>query len=307
MNLDFFQNFCVLEEERNITKAANRLFISRSALNRQLLQAEEELGQSLFRRLGNTLSLTQAGEIYLDTARQVLSAINQGNLLLSDLSTSTRGTFRFGASSSWCTDILCNVFSSFHEKYPGISVIPVQKDSAELNRQLQNGQLDFAIISSLDVIPELRIEPLATFEVLLFAPETHPMAIKSRISSSSEYAQCDLSWFQDDCFCLQGPDSPLHDLLWDIFRKENFKPKVIIEQSTRELSVEMARQGVACSFLSDFLPEHDSGIAKFALSPRLYYSIVLALPEDHQISSAEKHFLSCVAQYFGTELKMLAD
>lgn len=298
MNLDFFENFLVLAEEKNISKAANRLFISRSALNRQLLQVETELGQPLFRRLGTSLALTHAGEIYLDMARQVLSITNQGTLLLSDLNSCVRGVLRFGASSSWCTDVLSAVFGSFHQKYPGISITPIQGDSSQLIRMLKDGQLDFAIISSLDVDPVLQIEPLATYEVLLFVPDRHPMAKKSKLIQNGEYAPCSLDWFRDDYFCLQGPDSPLYDILWDTFHREKFMPKVILEHSTRHLSLELVRQGIACSFLSDFSPKYDTGIAKFSLNPRLYYSIVLAIPQGYHPTAAGNYFLSLVSQYF---------
>lgn len=62
-----------ISEERSITKAAEKLFITQSALNQQLQKLEKELGISLFIRTRSDWQLTPAGEIYVNTARQILN------------------------------------------------------------------------------------------------------------------------------------------------------------------------------------------------------------------------------------------
>ena len=62
-----------ISEERSITKAAEKLFITQSALNQQLQKLEKELGLPLFVRTRSDWHLTPAGEIYINTARQILN------------------------------------------------------------------------------------------------------------------------------------------------------------------------------------------------------------------------------------------
>ena len=58
-----------IAEENNITKAAEKLFITQSALNQQLLKLEKELGTPLFHRSRTNWRLTEAGEIYIEGAK----------------------------------------------------------------------------------------------------------------------------------------------------------------------------------------------------------------------------------------------
>ena len=61
-----------IAEENNITKAAEKLFLTQSALNQQLLKLEKELGTPLFHRSRTNWRPTKAGEVYLQNARQIL-------------------------------------------------------------------------------------------------------------------------------------------------------------------------------------------------------------------------------------------
>ena len=72
MDLKQIEYILKIAEEKNITHAAEKLFITQSALNQQLLKLEKELGCPLFYRSRTDWRPTPAGEIYLDAARQIL-------------------------------------------------------------------------------------------------------------------------------------------------------------------------------------------------------------------------------------------
>lgn len=73
MDLRQLENIIRINEERSITKAAEKLFITQSALNQQLQKLEAELGTPLFVRTRSDWRPTPAGEVYLDAARQILN------------------------------------------------------------------------------------------------------------------------------------------------------------------------------------------------------------------------------------------
>ena len=74
-----------ISEERSITKAAEKLFITQSALNQQLQKLEKELGLPLFVRTRSDWHLTPAGEIYVNTARQILNLKKDAYSQIQDL------------------------------------------------------------------------------------------------------------------------------------------------------------------------------------------------------------------------------
>lgn len=81
MDVTQLQYIIKIAEENNITKAAEKLFMSQSALNQQLLKLEKELGTQLFHRSRANWGLTDAGRIYVEGAKAVLQ-IDPVHLLL---------------------------------------------------------------------------------------------------------------------------------------------------------------------------------------------------------------------------------
>ena len=72
MDLKQIEYILKIAEENNITHAAEKLFITQPALNQQLLKLEKELGTPLFHRSRSNWRLTEAGEIYVKNAKQIL-------------------------------------------------------------------------------------------------------------------------------------------------------------------------------------------------------------------------------------------
>ena len=297
MNTIFFDSFVVLAEEKNISRAAARLFISRSALNRQLLAVESELGEPLFKRLGNSLELTYLGKVYWDMAVKVLDIVNRSELMMTSISNSIHGKITFGASPTFCPAVLTAVFPRFHEKYPGITIEAVQGDSTYLANLLRSGELDIAVISSNDVTEDISSTFLQDGEVVLVAPDTHKMASRAGIDGRGELLQCDLNWFRDDLFCMQARTSPMFDIIQDAFRVADFTPNIILENTTRSLSLALTSDGIANAFLIDIFLDSVPGIVKFALCPRAYYSLSLATIKNYSPSSAEQYFLDLVESF----------
>ena len=73
MDLRQLENIVAIAEERSISRAAERLFISQPALSQQVSKLEARLGVPLFSRDKQGLSLTQAGKVYVENAKKILS------------------------------------------------------------------------------------------------------------------------------------------------------------------------------------------------------------------------------------------
>lgn len=82
---DHLVTVLMIAEQRSITRAAKRLYLDRSTVNRQLLFIESQLGTPLFKRAHGLMLPTEIGKAYLDIANKTLSCITEGEKKLSDL------------------------------------------------------------------------------------------------------------------------------------------------------------------------------------------------------------------------------
>lgn len=93
MNLKEIEYIVKISEERNVTRAAEKLFITPSALNQQLLHLERDIGTPLFNRSRTGWTPTEAGEVYLETAREMLRMKREAYHRLQDIAAVKRAPF----------------------------------------------------------------------------------------------------------------------------------------------------------------------------------------------------------------------
>ena len=86
MDLRQIENIIAIEQEQSISRAAEKLFLTQSALNQQLLKLEKELGTPLFERRKHSMIPTFAGRIYLRTAHQIVDMKKETYRIISDIS-----------------------------------------------------------------------------------------------------------------------------------------------------------------------------------------------------------------------------
>ena len=115
-----------ISEERSITKAAEKLFITQSALNQQLQKLEKELGLPLFVRTRSDWHLTPAGEIYVNTARQILNLKKDAYSQIQDLKESGNRRISLGLIPERGVNMFTAIYPEFHRKFPDIRIEPVE-------------------------------------------------------------------------------------------------------------------------------------------------------------------------------------
>lgn len=138
----------ILHEEKNITRAAERMFISQPALTYRIRQLEEEFGVTILFRNKRGISFTPEGEYILDYARQMLLQLQKAKEHLAQLSHEVTGQLRLGVASNFAYYRLPRILRHFHEIYPKVQVNLYTGLSADMFHLLNNEQIHIAIIRS---------------------------------------------------------------------------------------------------------------------------------------------------------------
>lgn len=141
-----FELLHVLKKTRNISKAADQLYISQSALSKRIKSMEKELGRELFIRSHQGIRFTPAGEQVLEHAARISDEMKAMYQSLETLTDEVCGTLNAGISINFSQYRLPDLLADYHKKYPKVRLQITTGQSRHLYRQMIEGTLDVAVI-----------------------------------------------------------------------------------------------------------------------------------------------------------------
>jgi DNA-binding transcriptional LysR family regulator len=140
------QYFVAVAQERNFTRAAERLHVAQPALSRQVRLLEQELGVELLHRTTHEFELTEAGQFLLERGPGLLSAADELWRSVRTYGTGERGQIvvAYGASASYET--APRLLHALAESHPGITIETAVKSVAEIVAGLSDGSIDLGLV-----------------------------------------------------------------------------------------------------------------------------------------------------------------
>jgi len=180
--LRFFNAIC--QHNLNVTAAARALFTSQPGVSRQMRLFEEELGLSLFARVGKTLvSLTPAGEEILIRCQKVLKEIDNIRAISQDLTKVTQGVLNIATTHTQARYVLPPIIKSFHSRFPDVKVNLYQDASLKNIKSTIAGESDFTIASGDDENCKGLVKlDCFKWQRLVVVPKNHALASEKNIS-----------------------------------------------------------------------------------------------------------------------------
>ncbi|MDO5132993.1 MAG: LysR family transcriptional regulator [Eubacteriales bacterium] len=159
MNLKTIEYFLVTAEEENVTKAAERLYISQQALSAHIKRLEEEYGVAFFDRKP-VFRLTEAGRRMVFYGKQLLKTEEEMKADFSDIEIHSRATLRVGISRLRSGAFFPHIWELYRTSHPNISIELVDGNSRELSEYLSVGKVDLYIGIDTPVVPIWKAEYL---------------------------------------------------------------------------------------------------------------------------------------------------
>lgn len=147
-NLEYYRVFYTVAKAGRITEAAQILNISQPAVSQAVRQLESQLGVALFTRVSRGVRLTKEGTLLYEYVSKGYEQFLLGEEQIDRMKNLEYGEVRIGASDMTLKYFLLPFLERFHEKYPDIKVIVTNGPTPETIRYLQNGKIDFGIIST---------------------------------------------------------------------------------------------------------------------------------------------------------------
>ncbi|MBI1685147.1 LysR family transcriptional regulator [Caulobacter hibisci] len=170
----------------SVRKAAERLHIAPSAVDRQILQLEERIGAPLFERLPQGLRMTAAGEMLVEAVRRWRRDFGRVQSQIKDLQGLYRGEVSLAlveGAVDFITDALC----AFRARYPGIQYRMQVCGSQAVDDLVLSGEFDLGLTFNPPKTHALRAERSLIYQIGAVVPAGHPLADKDEVS----FADCD--------------------------------------------------------------------------------------------------------------------
>lgn len=145
MDIRVLRYFLVICQEKNITRAAQRLHLSQPSLSKQIKDLEDELGVTLFIRGHRKITLTEEGYFLRDRAREIVDLTDDTTITLEKAKVIS-GTLRIGAGQSPALYPIMKILNKILLDYPDVKVELVDANADTVERRINQGSLDFGIV-----------------------------------------------------------------------------------------------------------------------------------------------------------------
>lgn len=296
-----------IADERSITRAAQKLYLTQPSLSHCVMTIERQLGTKLFRRTSDGLLLTYAGEKYYRMASEVLRVYAAFEAELSDESALARGRVTFGITNYLATDHLPRFLPAFSSAHPGIELHIREETTDEMERSLLSGKLDFAIMhtgldDSVTSNPSLIHEVLSRDPFLIAAPPDTPYMKEAVWREGEPYPELDPACLAEAPFLMVTQGQRIRHVTNRVLAAAGVTPRIVLTSRNYEMLRRLAAEGMGYTLV----PRQYVGIlGGQAYQPRYfmiperysaYWELSIVTPKDAYLSRAARELLGCFRQ-----------
>ena len=185
MDLRVLHTFVAVAELRHFARAADRCNLSQPAVSHQIRLLEEDLGTPLLNR-GRSVSLTVAGEVFLEDARRILAAVDRARERVAGISSGALGRIRIGATETLGLYLLPAVLDRYQQAHPRFALQFTIGSELDVLRRVAANDLDMAVVAGRPVLGELQSRRIGRDELVFVAPP------RSRLTRASSVKPADV-------------------------------------------------------------------------------------------------------------------
>lgn len=248
MDINQFEYVMTVAEEKSISKAAKKLYISQPSLSQYIMRLENNLGVKLFDRTTSSFILTFAGEKYVQTAKNILNLNAQMEKELSDIAGSKKGRLAMGVPNQTGRHILPLVLPEFHKRFPEIEIVVEEDVTIQLEEMLLSGKIDIAILNLPIQNDKILYETISAERMFLVAPQNHWICSQADFGNENKL---DFNCLRDEKFILLEQGQRMRLFADEIFHRADFKPNIVLEIKNLDTAYRIAAAGMGFTFVPE--------------------------------------------------------
>ncbi|AMN45944.1 CysB family transcriptional regulator [Steroidobacter denitrificans] len=251
----------IVENDLNITAAAERMHTSQPGVSKQLKQLEDELGFPIFLRQGRTLTrITPSGKRVIERAQKILKEVQNIKRLADEQKDDGRGTLSIGTTHTQARYVLPSVIRTFRQRYPQVELHLHQGTSEQIAEMASLDRIDFAInTGSQEMFTNLVLLPCYRWHRRLVVPHGHPLENEAKVTIETLAKYPIVTYV----FSYSGPSS-----LQQIFARAGKTPNVALTARDADVIKTYVRLGLGVGVIASMAidPREDADLVSIDAS-----------------------------------------
>ncbi|MBV9877987.1 MAG: LysR family transcriptional regulator [Verrucomicrobia bacterium] len=248
MELRHLRYFKAVAEELNFTRAASRLRVAQSAVSSQIQDLENELGVVLLERSRRRVTLTAAGEAFVQASERILRSVEDASRQARRIGHGEYGTLAVGFIGSQSHEWMPRVLKRFRTKYPEVEVTLMEIHPSQQLEALLARTLDVGLVGPISGKPPpgLRLECFSEEWPFVGMPNDHRFARLQKVA---------LAQLKDEPFIFTSEkNSPSYrTLISRMCERAGFIPRVVQEVDRARTGVQYVAAGFGISIFAEHI------------------------------------------------------
>ena len=234
MDLRQLEILQAIAETGSFTASGRKLNVSQSAISRQILLLEEELGEPLFLRVGRQVRMTPAAESLVQLGQRVFLDVRETVGAITDRTRELRGTLRLSGGMTVCLYVFPPLLKHMRRVHPHLDWRLTVATAGRSVQEIRGGRVDVGLLTLPVVESDLVTVPVLREELLLVTTPTHPLARRKKVSPR------DLAGLP---FIQFETGSGTRKVIDHFFASENIEPTVLMDTENVEIIKAMVKTG----------------------------------------------------------------
>ena len=240
MDLRQLEILQAIAETGSFTACGRKLHVSQSAISRQILLLEAELGEPLFLRVGRQVRMTAAAESLVQLGQRVFQDVRETVGAITDRTRELRGTLRLSGGMTVCLYVFPPLLKQLRRVHPQLDVRLRVATADRSVEEIRAGRIDVGLLTLPIEESDLVSLPVLREELLVVTPPRHPLARRPRLLAD------DLANYP---FVLFEPGSATRQVIDRFFASEKIVPTVVMDTENVEIIKAMVKTGVGISIV----------------------------------------------------------
>lgn len=294
-----------IAEEKNISKAARKLYIAQPSLSQSVQKLEEQLGVALFHRTTSGLTLTYAGERYCHMAAQILKIYENFELEISDMNNLKTGRIHLGITNHLGTLILPKTMKRFQKLCPFVEVLVTEDNSDGLEKRLLAGEVDFVLMHAPTEIHsgKIQYELLERDPFVVVTCPDHPLISKANVLDGYTHPVLDIRLLENQPMIRLHSGQRIRQVTDSVLKRAGIRQittaMTVKNHTTAQL---LAAQGAGITMVpleyARLTVRHETSPALFSIHKQYeaFWDMCIATCQDIYLSKADQRFIQCMKE-----------